>query len=166
MHYVLISSSLSYIRTSVATFRINITLEQLFKALWFWILEHEHANELELRLMEELGEMRGYCTTGHLARLMSVIQGFTDDENLQIRITNKEQCNSVIRHYLTKKLQECKDEDVLDGMVDGNDEYKQFIRLKVSEKIAEWEDDYGNDFLQNIAKIVNDFARTEVFEIE
>jgi len=35
-----------------------------------------HKNELEKRLLEEMTEMNGWCSTGHVIRLVNVFQGF------------------------------------------------------------------------------------------
>ena len=44
-------------------------------------------------------------------------EGFTEDEKLCIRISNLDQCNSVIRKYLNDSLSTCTDEKVLEGMM-------------------------------------------------
>ena len=36
--------------------------------------------------MDEIQEMDMYCSTGHLARFMNVVQGYTDKEELSILI--------------------------------------------------------------------------------
>jgi hypothetical protein len=159
----LINDSIKYIKESVATFTIEISLEDTFKALWLWIHEQKYIDELELRLLDELKEMNGQCSTGHLARLINVIQGYTNDDKLTIRISNKEQCNSVIRNYLTKKLADCTDEKVIEGVTDGSLEYIEFIRLCIAEKLLEWIKDYGKDFLDEIISIVNNFCGVTIF---
>lgn len=162
----LVNSSIDYIKTSTAIFgKAELGIIDAFVALWFWIQEHKHQEELEKRLLEELKEMNGYCSTGHIARLMNVMQGFTDDENLSMRISNHDQCSAVVKQYLTKVLQECKDEDVISEMVDGGEKYIRFIRKSVAEKLLEWQNSYGKEMLKDIVKIVNDFSNTTVFKI-
>ena len=98
----LILHFIKYIKESTANFsNQNLSMIDAFLSLWLWIKDNKDKEELELRLLEEMKEMKGHCTTGHLARLMNVIQGFTDDENLSIRISDKEQCTSVVKQYLT-----------------------------------------------------------------
>lgn len=163
----LINKSISYIKSSISMFGSsgNISLKDAFLCIWLWITQNKHKQELEYRLLEELKEMNGMCTTGHISRLINVIQGFTEDENLSIRISKLDQCNSVIRKYLTDKLSSCTDDKILDGMIDGNDEYIRFIRLKIAEKLISWQQEYGEDILDNIATITNDFAKTTIFQL-
>jgi hypothetical protein len=155
-------NSLEYIRTSVATFGIGISLQDVFLSLWLWIQEH-HSNELENRLVEELKEMNNTCTTGHLARLMNVIQGFTNDENLSIRISNKEQYNAIIRQYLSQELRDCTDSKVLDNMTTGSKEFQDFIQEKIKIKLLSWIDEYGEDIVMYIPTIVNSFSTCNIF---
>jgi hypothetical protein len=161
----LINSTAQYIKTSTAIFgQKELGMIDAIIALWLWINEHEHKKELELRLLEEFKEMNGMCTTGHIARLMNVMQGFTDDENLCIRISSSDQCFAVVKQYLTKELQECKDEDVISEMIDGGENYVKFIRKCVAKKLLEWKKEYGKEMLTEIANVVNKFAHVTVFD--
>lgn len=79
----LIVESLDYIRNSTANFGSKqIGMIDAFIVVWLTILENPHREELENRLFEELREMKGLCTTGHIARLINVLQGFVEDENI------------------------------------------------------------------------------------
>jgi hypothetical protein len=162
----LIRKSIKYIKQSVATFRIGITLADAFKSVWLWIVEHEHSEELHIRLMEELKEMKGFCTTGHLARIVNVIQGFTEEKELVVTISDVDQCNAVVRHFLSKQLAECQDESVIDGMTDGTPEYINFLKQTVETQIPKWEKEYGEDFTKYVPSIVNEFAHVTVYKIE
>jgi hypothetical protein len=160
----LINNSKTYIIESTAIFtHQELGMIDAFISIWLWIQEQEHKDELEKRLLEELKSMEGYCTTGHIARFMNVIQGFTDDPTLQILISEKDQYTSVIKNYLSKKLKECEDEKVVEGLLSGSDEFVRFIRLCVSEKLLEWKKEYGSDIIKYLPKIVNDFSGTTVY---
>ena len=163
----LIEKKVEYIRTNTATFgTAGTTMKDVFISVWFWIVEHKQQKELEKRLLEELKDMDGgICSTGHLSRLVNVIQGFTTDEELCIRISDTEQCKAVISQYLTTILGECKDEQILDGILDGNEQFIKFIRLRVSEKLLEWQNTYGKSMLSSMAKIVNGYCGTVVFKL-
>jgi hypothetical protein len=164
----LITKSTEYIKNSIAMFGNNdepISLKDAFISIWHWISSNQHKDELESRLLEELKEMNGQCTTGHIARLMNVIQGFTEDENLSVRISDEEQCNAVIRKYLTNELSKCTDDKVLEGMVEGTDNYVRFLRRKIADKLLLWQKEYGKDILDHVASITNDFAKVAVFTI-
>lgn len=160
----IIRTACEYIRTSVGGFGRNITLFDTFLAVWLWIEKQtkEYQEELMKRLCEEMQGMKGMCSTGHLARLINVLQGFTDNPNLAIRISDREQCKNVVVSYLTRCLQNSTDEKVQDGMLDHNEEYIKFLRLKVAERILEWKKDYEG-ILVYLPDIVNNFAGIKVF---
>ena len=161
----LIIKSMEYIKSSIAVFGTdsNINLKDIFIAVWLWINEHKDSKDLITRLLEELKEMNGMCTTGHVSRLVNVIQGFTDDENLCIRISNSEQFNAVVRNYLTLELSKCTDEKVLEEMIDGGESYIRFIRRKIADRLLPWQKEYGQDILEHVVTITNDFSKTTIF---
>lgn len=158
-----IAKVLRYIKRSNATFGINTTMQDTLKSVWCFIQEHKHQETLEQRLVEEISEMNGMCSTGHLSRFISVIQGFVDDESLILTIDQFDQLTAVIKHYLNKCLQECTDEQVHDSMLDGSDTFKRYIRKCIANKILEWEQEYGQDIIKHIPPIVNKFAQVEIF---
>lgn len=159
----IILNTIQYIMKNISYFGPQkLTLQDAFIALWYFINDHVHKKELTDRLLEEMKEMEGYCSTGHIARLMNVIQGFTEDENLCIRISNLEQYNAVIKNYLNNELKKCTDEKVIDGMLELNEEYKGFLKSKVLEKVDSWKKEYGKDILKHICNIVNSFANTTI----
>lgn len=161
-----VDHSIDYIRDSIAVFgKLRITLMDVLSAVWLYILESKDKEELKGRLVEELTDMDGKCSTGHLARIINVIQGFTENEELKIKIGVLDQCKSVVRVYLERRLRECEDEKVLSGMVEGSEEYKIFIRGCIKDVVKEWGQTYGVDMLDNIAGIVNEFCGTEIFRI-
>lgn len=162
-----VNHSIDYIRDSIAVFgKLRITLMDVLSAVWLYILESKDKEELKGRLVEELTDMDGKCSTGHLARIINVIQGFTENEELKIKIGVLDQCKSVVRVYLERRLRECEDEKVLSGMVEGSEEYKIFIRGCIKDVVKEWGQTYGVDMLDNIAGIVNEFCGTEIFRIK
>jgi hypothetical protein len=159
----IIEESFKYIKNAVGTFGIDISLQDVLLCLFMWIQDQPSKNDIELRLLEELKEMKGMCSTGHLARLINVMQGFTDDEKLCIRIHEKEQYKYAVETYLTKELQNCTNEEVLDGMTEETDVFKKFIHTKIKEKLLDWMKEYGDEILDFIPNIVNDFCKAEIF---
>lgn len=161
----LLNHNIDYIKNSIAVFgyQAEITMIDTFISVYLWIERQEQKEDLYNRLLEEIKEMDKLCTTGHLSRLINVIQGFTTDENLCVRISDKDQCISVVKQYLTKELMDCKDDLVLDGMIEPNDHYRLFIRHKISLKLLQWKEEYGSGMLDHIASVVNKFCNTEVF---
>lgn len=162
----IIEKSIEYIRISTATFgEKRLSLCDILVSVWLFIINHAQRADLELRLIEELKDMNGLCSTGHVARLVNVIQGFTSSEELQIRISDAEQCKAVVGQYLSNVLKECKDENVLDGILDGSDAFVHFVRVKVADKLLEWKSTYGADSLPIIARIVNEYCGNTVFAV-
>jgi hypothetical protein len=161
----LIEDSFDYIDKNLAIFTDkSLTLQDSIILIWIFIENHKNKNELTNRLLEEFREMNGYCTTGHIARLISVIQGYTEEENLCIRISNNDRFIAVCRNYLNNCLKNCTDEEVLDGMLDASDVYKKFLRVCIAKKLLEWKKDFGSEVVEQITHVVNDFAKTKIFE--
>lgn len=162
--YEFIHDKCKYIKANTATFGINISIKDIFIALNTWISEQTEQEELYGRLFEELKEMHGLCSSGHLSRFINVMQGYVEDPELIVNISEEDQYTAIIRHYLNKALQQCENEEVIDGIVSGSETYKNFIRQKINEKLLDWEDDYGEEFIKFVPKIVNKFANTEIFK--
>jgi hypothetical protein len=167
-----------------ATDKVNpgISLLDTFICVWLWIQERiivdpkavpiklntELENELHNRTIEEFKEMKGKCTTGHLSRLVNIIQGFTTDSRLKIKLNEKEELEMNINNYLTKELSSCRDEKVIDGILDTNPSFVNFIKVRVANKILEWLKDYANgenkaEVLKQIARTANKYAGVEIF---
>ena len=103
--------------------------------------------ELEQRLVEELHEMDGWCSTGHMVRLVNVFQGF--DPLIQVKIPIKEEIRSSIYARLTtmmktvsKELQDelmeafCQsDKTLLEEFIDTYSPYEELKREYVDSKL-------------------------------
>lgn len=144
------------IENDISTFNINITLKQVFIALFTWIQNNEHKLELENILIHELLEAYGYCASGHLSRMINVLQGFSLD--FEIKISTYDQCNSVVTNYVNKKLQETTNEEIHDGMLTKSDKYINFIHSIINSKIDEWKTEYGDEFINCIDKVLSKFV--------
>jgi uncharacterized protein with HEPN domain len=151
-----IRNVLKRIENDISSFNIEITLKDVFVALYNWILLNDNKNELEKILLDEMYEMDGYCATGHLSRMINVTQGFSEDFCVNISI--KEQCNAVVSNYLNKKLQESGDNEILDGIMYKSEKYLNFIEKCIVEKIDEWKIEYGDEFINNISIVVSKFV--------
>jgi hypothetical protein len=146
-------------------------LSQLFTSIWIYIHLHEHKDELKNRLVEELIAMHNYCSTGYFSRLVNTIQGFTDDPDLQIRISDSEQINSVIFMYLNKELSNAP-ENVQESMIEINYEGKkifyQFICDIINKEKSKFEKEYGKDEInQYIINIIDKYTTTKnIFKLQ
>jgi hypothetical protein len=77
--------------------RFNSSLVNILLRVWTYLSGNEHENEMRLRMLEELEEMSGTCSSGFATRLINVISGFGE---FNIRISWEDQ----IRGNLTGRL--------------------------------------------------------------
>lgn len=68
--------------------KYNNTLVTILLKIWSFISGHENEEEMKERLIEELEEMSGTCSTGFATRLVNVVSGLSD---FSIRISWEDQ---------------------------------------------------------------------------
>lgn len=68
--------------------KYNQSLANIVIKLWSYMVEHEAFEDMKQRLLEELFEMSGTCSSGFASRLINVISGFGD---FNVRISWDEQ---------------------------------------------------------------------------
>ena len=132
------------IDTSSFTWKDNrFGLYDVFSSLWSYISKHTSCSELYVRLIEEMSAMAQYCTTGHVSRFINTIQGYTNDEGLQVRISDEQQIRAVIGQYLDNAMTNAT-EDVTNAMI-GNDQtiFYEFIVNKMNDCIPKLFEEYG-----------------------
>lgn len=101
-------------KTEIALSRIYIdqstykgySLLTIFLKMCKSIEEHNHKLELEKRLVEELEEMSGTCSSGHIIRLANVFNGFDFELNIGI----EEEFRYKFKHII---MTEIKDDEEL-----------------------------------------------------
>ena len=71
--------------------RYNSTLTNILLKVWTYLTNHEHEDEMQKRLLQELEEMSGTCSSGFASRLINVISGFGE---FNIRISWEDQIKS------------------------------------------------------------------------
>ena len=62
---------------------VNHTLQSVLLHLYAYIQSHQYRSEMQKRLIEELVDMAGTCSSGYVSRLVNVLSGF-DDHSLTI----------------------------------------------------------------------------------
>ena len=122
----------------------RFSLYNVFSNLWVFITRHKQQDELKTRLLEELNEMHSYCSTGHLSRLINVIQGYTEDPKLCIKISEQSQIKAVVSVILEKILSNAP-EDVMDSMIGDQTLFAQFIVNEVNKKLPKLMEEYASD---------------------
>ena len=149
-HQVEIERSLNRIKNDSSKFRDGITISIIFDKIIGIISNSKYKSEMIKRLGEELYEMNGLCSTGHMSRLINVIQGFDDIPNeLQIKINPKDEIYANIQSYLSSEIQKSDNyEQLMDDMIDTNVENKKrfisFVSDKMKNKVKEFKKDYNN----------------------
>lgn len=147
-HKEQINKSLNRINNDSSKFKDNITMSAIYNKIIGIISNSKHKPEMIKRLGEELYDMNGLCSTGHLSRLVNVIQGFSDvPEELRIKINPKDEIYANIQTYLSNEIQKSHNYDqLMDDMVDTNkDNHKRFldfVSIKMKSKVKELEKDY------------------------
>lgn len=86
----------------------GIPMTDILRYVFQKIKSSPYQKELEKRLIEELIEMDGWCSSGHIVRLVNVLQGF--DETVQISIPVKEEIRSALFTRLTYHMKTCSKE--------------------------------------------------------
>ena len=113
----------------------NSTLINIFVKLWCYIQLSEFKDEMIKRLLEELEDMSGTCSSGFLSRLVNVISGFDEKINLKISWQDQIISNFVARlNYLAQKILNIdspfykeKLNDVIELFINSNDKIKNHI---------------------------------------
>jgi hypothetical protein len=156
-----VKKPLDRIFIDVGTYNIHKNLSTILISLWVWIKYQKNPYSLYQRLYQELLESTNLCGSGHMSRLINVIQGFTDDPLLQIKITDKDQCYAVVKNYINNLLE--KNEDMLDNMINQNQEFIDFITIKINDQKNEWNKIYGDEFSKYINEVVNKHTYQQIF---
>lgn len=167
-----ILSSLERINDDSAVFSEGVTIKETFNKITNYIVSSTYKNDLLQRLAEELVDMNGLCSTGHLSRLINVIQGFPDTpEELKIKMNPKDEIYASIQSYLNSEIQKSDNsEQLLDYMIDVNPEnknkYLKFISDKMRIKKVLLEKEYENiidkeTLYENIKESLNNYTMNE-----
>jgi len=111
--------NLELIRTSFLRFTLDRglytnfqSIQTLFTKIWNIIKTHQYRETLTERLLEELIDMSGSCTSGHISRIVNVLSGFEINGKLiNLSIDYKDEMTSNMIAKLNKKICEIEDEE-------------------------------------------------------
>ena len=87
--------------------KFNISLETLLVKVWSYVKKHKNEQELLKRLLEELEDMSGTCSTGFASRLVNIVSGFGE---FNIRISWEDQIVANFTGRLNAKARVIQDE--------------------------------------------------------
>jgi hypothetical protein len=132
---------------------LNCSLKSILLSLWTYIKQNQHEEELTKRLLQELSEMNGTCSSGFVSRLVNTLSGFCD---FSIRISWKDQIISNLSGRLNKLIRDIKDEDlrnkILEEMTSEADNYekrKEFLIFFIK-NISNLREELYNEFKEHI----------------
>lgn len=137
---------------STVTFGIDITLLQLLQAVYLWIQSQakDIRPELFTRLREEINDMTNVCSTGHMARLVNVVQGFCDQ---QYDLSQYKDIYVNIKHALNEFIQTVSPEDLLDK----TDIFIESRTTFLTKRLTEWRVSYPDEYEQIKTYVKNYF---------
>ncbi len=84
----------------------TITLHDIARFILSFILESQYKDALIKRLEEEIIESIDTCSTGYITRLLNIIQGFEDSEELRLKIPIEEEIRAIYYSKINKSLEE------------------------------------------------------------
>ncbi len=155
------SKSLSFIQKSEGRFGIGLTLHEMLYALISFIQTRakDEQNELYAILNQELTSMSGKCSTGHMARMLNVVQGFSERYDLT-RVVDRTLIKSVLVGALNDLLkEECKtNDDLLIGMVSKSEEYTSFLTKAYEQTKPKLLEQFGEEHSDTIDSLFSDYC--------
>jgi hypothetical protein len=83
--------------------RYNCSLSQILCKIWTYLNAHKNRDEILKRLIEELTEMSGTCSSGFASRLVNTISGFGD---FNLRISWADQIVSNLTGRLNARIRD------------------------------------------------------------
>ncbi len=165
-----IDVSIHRLKTDPSVFKHGLTLYQIYNSLLECIKNHPERKALEDRLNEELYEMSGQCTTGHLSRLINVISGFSDlTENLGgIKLSITDEVYASISKSLNKELETAENSlELMNGMVPGISKerklYLKFIKDTSDKLMPMLNRGYEMDVTKSVVEALNRYCSESVF---
>ena len=141
-----IRGSLSRIRSDPSKFQGGVTIGQVFDRVVGVVAGSRHKGEMWRRLGEELADMDRLCATGHLSRVVNVLQGFEDvPDAFRIRMDPKDEVYANIANHITMQVQNSGESDkLLESMIDPDDRslFLEFVSIILKPKVAELRQEY------------------------
>jgi len=137
---------------------LRITLEKILIKLWSYISDSKDHNEMLKRLMEELYDMSGLCSSGYYSRFANVLSGFN---RFSIKISFKTQIESNLYALINNEIKNITN-------IDNYEKYFSNEIIEDDEKLSTLEQlqNYLLDELTNQDKIscenLNKFIRVNI----
>jgi hypothetical protein len=153
-----VEKSIHRINTDTSTFGKGFTLYTIYQSLLNLIERHSQKNDLNERLLDELIDMSGKCSTGHLSRLINVLQGFETDLQVKVKININDEVYEKIKHLIEQEvINDEKMDDIMEDMLSENKTiYISFVKKVINDNIFEIVKEYDNVNINDISGYNND----------
>ena len=153
-----VEKSIHRINTDTSTFGKGFTLYIIYQSLLNLIERHSQKNDLNERLLDELIDMSGKCSTGHLSRLINVLQGFETDLQVKVKININDEIYAKIKHLIEQAvINDEKMDDIMEDMLSENKTiYINFVKKVINDNIFEIVKEYDNVNTNDITGYKND----------
>ncbi len=133
--------------------KYNCTLSHVLLRVWTYLSGHKHQKEIKKRLLEELYDMSGTCSTGFIGRLVNTISEFGD---FSLRISWRDQIISNFTGRLNARIRDMDNltfqEKVLAQMILETEEHgkrKHFLKF-LRRNIPSLREELYNEFKELI----------------
>ena len=162
-----VEKSIHRINTDTSTFGKGFTLYIIYQSLLNLIERHSQKNDLNERLLDELIDMSGKCSTGHLSRLINVLQGFETDLQVKVKININDEIYAKIKHLIEQAvINDEKMDDIMEDMLSENKTiYISFVKKVINDNIFEIVKEYDNVNTNDITGYKNDKKYNNIRDI-
>ena len=163
-----IEKSIHRINTDSSTFGgKGFTLYTIYQSLLNLIYKHPQKDDLNERLLDELIDMSDKCSTGHLSRLINVLQGFDTDLKVKVKININDEIYAKIKHLIEKEIVNDKNiDDIMEDMLSHKKTiYINFVKKIIDNNIFEILKEYKKIDIQDITGYNNDKKYKKISEI-
>lgn len=142
------------------------TLKTILVKIWQLIQEHQHRSTLEQRLLEELNEMSGTCSSGFISRLVNVLSGFEiDGKTMNLSIDFESQIHANLLARLQARLSKWTHDEFLEHILN------ELTWTSNLEQRTHWNFFVKHNLLDIRSELLDEFVHTqnlmseEVFDI-
>ena len=144
----------------------NNALTHVLVKLWSYIMNHKDKDEMVIRLLDELEDVSGRCSSGFLSCLLNVLSGFGE---LSIKISFEDQIIANFTGRLNAYARKITDKNSIFYNEELNNVvelylnfYNLYPNLNIEDRILEMKKELGKTYDDKIDEIIQDFAENVV----
>lgn len=162
-----VENAIHRINTDTSTFGRDLTLYNVYQSLLNLIEQHPQKSDMNERLLDELIDMSGKCSTGHLSRLINVLHGFETDLKVKVKININDEIYAKIKHMIEKSImdQENMDDIMEDMLSDNKTIYLKFVKDTIKDNFDEILKEYENLTISDISGYDNENKYNDIRDI-